>query len=62
MVFPDHVIYKERIKRLEERWWKQALEYVPDTPAFPLYSDITIKEKVRYDLILEWKRIRAWET
>ena len=56
-----HVVYLERVKRLPVKLWNEALEYAPETEAFPGYSKQTIRQKVEYELHLESQRRKAWE-
>jgi hypothetical protein len=56
----DRLTIFREIKKLEESQWRGEIEKINDGLAFPGRSDQTIKEKVVYELTLEYKRRRAW--
>ena len=49
------------IKKKPQEKWKEEIEKLPEGTSFPGCSDQTIKEKVAYELRMEWRRRRTWK-
>lgn len=51
-----------RIREMQEKTWGEEIAKVSDEVAYPGRGDpTTLREKVRYELKMEWRRRRSWE-